>query len=137
MNLNNRFKDAMTNSLVLAERDMNVDGLELPDEAITQAIRDDDIRSVCALCHHTANISGFNGNWASVKRYYSQSLACDPENARALYGLAAAALHEGDPVTGRQYATRGYRSTLRSDGEILKLGLLDLIVKNWPELVEK
>ena len=127
----------MANSLELVERDMNVDGLELLDEAIAEAIRDDDIRRVRTLCHHAASVSRFNGDWVSVKRYYEQSLACDPENARALYGLAAVALHEGDPVTARQYATRCYTSILCSDDEILKLGLLDLIVKNWPELVEK
>jgi Tfp pilus assembly protein PilF len=87
----------------------------------------------CAITQLTSR--DFNGDWASAKRYYSQSLACDPENARAFYGLAAVALHEGDPVTARQYATRCNTSILRSDGEILNL--LDSIVKNWPELVEK
>ena len=66
-----------------------------------------------------------------------QSLAADPENARALYGLASIALDEDDPVTARQYATRCRTSVFRSDDEILKQGLLDLLAKNWPELAEK
>ena len=137
MNLNNRFKDAMTNSLARVERGEHDDALKLLDEAIAEAIRDDDIRWIRTLCHHAANLSRFNGNWASVKRWYEQSLASDPENARALYGLAAVALNENDATTARRYATRCYASILRSDDEILKVGLLDLIAKNWPDLVAK
>jgi tetratricopeptide (TPR) repeat protein len=136
MSVKNRFKDAMANGLALVERGEHVDALKLLDEVIAEAIREHDVLWVRTLCHHAANVSRFTENWASAKRYYEQSLTSDPENARALYGLAAIALDEGDPVTARQYATRCHTSILQTDDGILKQGLVELIAKNWPDLVE-
>jgi Tfp pilus assembly protein PilF len=135
MSAHDRFKDAMTNSLALAERGEHVDALKLLDEAIAEAIREHDVSWIRTLCHHAAIESRFAENWASAKRYYEQSLASDPENASDLYGLAAVALDEGDAVTARQYATRCHTSLLQTDEGILKHGLLDLIAKNWSDLV--
>jgi tetratricopeptide (TPR) repeat protein len=137
MPINARFRDAITSSLELEKRGEHAAALELLDQAITEAIREGDIPWIRTLCHHAAIMSRFIENWASAKRYYEQSLASAPENARALYGLAAVALDEGDPVTARQYATRCHTSILQCDDGILKQGLLDLIAKNWPDLVEK
>jgi tetratricopeptide (TPR) repeat protein len=137
MTANLQFRGAITKSVELEKRGEHAAALALLDEAIAGAIRDGDVRWIRTLCHHAAIISRSTENWASAKCYYEQSLAADPENARALYGLAAAALDESHPVTARQYATRCHASILRSDDEILKMGLLDLIAKNWPDLVEK
>ena len=117
------------------ERGEHVDALKLLDEALADAIRERDVLWIRTLCHHAAIVSRFTENRASSKRYYEQSLASGPENARALYGLAAVALDEGDPVTARQYATRCRASLLQTDDGIWKQGLLDLIAKNWPDLV--
>ncbi len=137
MGVNDRFKAAMTNSLAVVERGEPVDALKLLDEALADAVRERDVLWIRTLCHHAAVVSRFTENWASSQRYYEQSLASDPENARALYGLAAVALDESDPVTARQYATRCRASLLQTDDGILKQGLLDLIAKNWPDLLEK
>jgi Tfp pilus assembly protein PilF len=137
MTTNNRFRDAISKSVELEKRGEHAPAVELSDEAIAGAIRDGDVRWIRTLCHHAAIMSRSAEDRASAKRYYEQSLASDPENARALYGLAAIALHESDPVTARQYATRCHMSMLRSDDEILKASLLDLIEKNWPDLAEK
>ena len=137
MTTDNRFRDVITKSVELEKRGEHAPAMELLDEAIAEAIRDGDVRWISTLCHHAAIISRFTENRASARQYYEQSLAADPENARALYGLASIALDEGDPVTARQYATRCRTSVFRSDDEILKQGLLDLIAKNWPELAEK
>jgi len=83
MSVHDRFKDAMTNSLALAERGKHVDALKLSDEAIAEAIREHHVLWIRTLCHHAAIQSRFAENWASAKRYYEQSLASDPENARA------------------------------------------------------
>jgi tetratricopeptide (TPR) repeat protein len=106
MTINNRFRDAITESVELEKRDEHALALELLDEAIAGAIRDGDVRWIRSLCDHAAIMSRSAEDWASAKRYYEQSLASDPENARALYGLAAIALDESDPVAARQYATR-------------------------------
>jgi|SRR5438477_4997115 len=137
MTTDNRFRDVITKSVELEKRGEHAPAMELLDEAIAGAIADGDVRWIRTLCHHASIISRFTENRASAKRYYEQSLAADPENARALYGLASIALDEGDPVTARQYATRCRTSVFRSDDEILKQGLLDLLAKNWPELAEK
>ena len=137
MTLNNRLKDAITGSLVLFERGDHAEALKVLDEATVEAIREGDVRWIRTLCHHAAIMSRSIENWASAKHYYEQPLASDPENARALYGLAAIALDESDPVTARQYATRCHASIVGTDDEILKVGLLDLIAKKWPDLVEK
>jgi len=137
MPIDGRFKDAITGSLEHEKRGEHAAALELLDQAITEAIREGDIPWIRTLCHHAATMSRSAENLALAKLYYEQSLARDPENGRALYGLAAIALDEGDPVTARQCATRCYTSIQRSDDEILKVGLLDLIAKNWPDLAEK
>ena len=49
--------------------------------------------------------------------------------------LAVIALDEGDPVTAREYAARCHTAILRTDDEILQQALLDLIAKEWPDLV--
>jgi hypothetical protein len=82
-------------------------------------------------------MSRFKENWPSAKRYYGQALASEPENARALYGLAAVARDEGAAITARKYATRCHRLMLPGDDGDLKQSLLDLIAKNWHDLVEK
>ena len=137
MTTDNRFRGVITKSVELEKRGEHAPPMELLDEAIAAAIADGDVRRIRTLCHHAAIISRFTENRASARQYYEQSLAADPENARALYGLASIALDEGDPVTARQYATRCRTSVFRSDDEILKQGLLDLIAMNWPELAEK
>ena len=88
------------------------------------------------LCHHAAIVSRFTKNFASAQHYYEESLAADPENARALYGLATVALDQGQLEIAKQYATRCRTATLWSDDEILKQGLLDLLVKHWPDIAE-
>jgi tetratricopeptide (TPR) repeat protein len=136
MTISNRFKDAITGSLELEKRGEHSAALELLDQAITEAIRKSDIPWIHTLCHHAATMSRFTQNWASAKSYYGQSLASDPENPRALYGLAAIALEEGDPGSARRYARRCRTSILLRNDEILKEGLIDLIEKNWPDLAE-
>ena len=131
-----RFRDAITKSVELEKLGEHASALQLLDQAIAEAIGDDDVPWIRTLCHHAAILSRFTKDWALAKRYYEQSLASDRENARALYGLAAVALDESDPATARQYATRCHMSILLTDDESLRVGLLDLIAKNWPEVVE-
>jgi len=135
MTMNNRFKNAITSSVQL-ERGEHAAAMGLLDSVIAEAIKHGEIRWIRTLCHHAAIMCRFRENWASARAYYEQSLTSDPENARALYGLAAIALDEGDSVAARQYAIRCRTSILRSDDEILGVGPLDLIAKDWPDLVE-
>ena len=133
--MNSRFKNAITNSVELEQRGEHATAMGLLDEVIAEAIRHGEIPWIPTLCHHADIMSRFRENWASARGYYEQSLTSDPENARALYGLATIALDEGDPVTAREYAARCHTAILQTDEEILKQALLDLIAKEWPDVV--
>jgi len=112
------------------ERGEHGKALKLLDDSIAEAKRDHDVSWIRTLCHHAALVSRFNENLTSAQHYYEESLASDPENARALYGLAAVALDQGQLEIAKQYATRCHTAILQCDDEILKQGLLDLMVKH-------
>jgi hypothetical protein len=62
MSVRDRFKDAMTNSLALAEPGEHIDALKLGDEAIAEAIREPDVLRIRTLCHHAAIETRFAEN---------------------------------------------------------------------------
>ena len=134
----NRFRVAITASLKLVERGEQSEALKLLDEAIAEAKREQNVSWIRMLCHHAAIVSRFTENLTSAQHYYEESLASDPENARALYGLATVALDQGHLEIALQYAKRSYTANLRrEDDEVLKQSLLDLLLKHWPDLAEK
>lgn len=131
----NRVKVAISNSLELVEQGKHEAALKLLDESIAEAVRENNVPWIRTLCHHAAIVSRFTENLASAKRYYEQSLNSDPENARALYGLATVALDQGEPDIAKQYAIRCRTAILQSDDELVRM-LLDLVVKHWPDLAK-
>ena len=133
----NRFKVAMTGSLKLVGRGEHAEALKLLDEAIAEAKRDQNVSWIRTLCHHAAIVSRFTENLTAAQHYYEESLASDPENAKALYGLATVALDHGHLGTAEQYAKRSHTAILRrDDDDVLKQGLLDLLLKHWPDIAE-
>jgi tetratricopeptide (TPR) repeat protein len=108
--------------------------LKLLDESITEAIRENQVSWVRTLSHHAAVISKFAGNLQLVKHYYEQSLAFNPDNPRALYGLAEVAREQGETEIARQYAVRCHKAIEESEDETVKQALLELLVKHWPEV---
>jgi Tfp pilus assembly protein PilF len=138
MTESNKFRVAITDSLELVERGEHAEALNLLDQSIVKAKREHDVSWIRTLCHHAAIVSRFTGNFASAQRYYEESLAADPENARALYGLATVALDGGDLEIARQYAERCHTAVSRLENDdVLKQGLLDLVLKHWPDIAEK
>lgn len=81
----NQFRVAITSSLELVERGEHAEALKLLDESIAAAKREHDVPLIRTLCHHAAIVSRFTENLASAQHYHEESLAADPENARALY----------------------------------------------------
>ncbi len=132
-----RFRDAMSNSVRLLERDEHQEALKLLDESIAEAIQQRQISWIHILCHHAAVISNFMGDLQLEKHYYEQSLASNAENPMALYGLAKIAREQGELEIARQYAERCHKAIVEGDDEIVKAGLLDLVVMHWPELGQK
>jgi Tfp pilus assembly protein PilF len=133
----NRFKIAITSSLKLVENGEHEEALKLLDDSIAEAKQDHNVPWIRTLCHHAAIVSRFTENLTSARRYYEESLTSDPENPRALYGLAAVALDQGELELAKQYATRCHAAILRCEDEVLKQGLLDLLVKHWPDITGK
>jgi|SRR5271168_4678390 len=131
-----QYRDAITKSINLVEQNKSAEALKLLDEAIAEAIQEQQISRICTLCHHAAILSKFTDNLPLARRYYEQSLASDPENARALYGLAVTTLDQGSPEIAKQYATRCHKVLLQSEDGVLKKGYLDLIAKHWPDISE-
>jgi len=127
----------MSNSVRLLQRDECEAALRLLDESIAEAVREHQISWIRTLCHHAAVVSNFMGNSQLEKHYYEQSLAFDPENPRALYGLAKLAREQRAPEIARQYAARCHRAIVEGNNDILKDSLLESVVKHWPEVAEK
>jgi hypothetical protein len=102
-----------------------VDGnqaLQLLNDAIAIAIREQEHRWVLALTHHAAVISEL------VRHYYQQSLWFDSENPGALLGLARASKEQGQPEVGKGYAIRCYKALLDGD-HFLKDAYLDTLLR--------
>jgi len=130
----NRFRYAMIGSVDLAQQGKDREALRLVDEAIAEAIREQQIPWIRTLCHHAAVISYHLRDQQLVKQYYEQSLASDPENPEALYGLAKLADEQGHHEIAKQYAARCHKAIVQGNDEIMKQGLLYLVVKRWPEV---
>lgn len=129
-----QFRDAMINSARLLQEDDYAAALRLVDNALAQAVGAGASRWVKILCHHAAIISEFSGDVELAKRYYEQSLAVNPENSRALYGLARLSSERGAAEVAKQYAAKCYRALMRIDDDMLSQEWLELLLKNWPEL---
>ena|ERR1700691_3397622 len=133
----NEFKQAMTSSTKLMQEGTNEQALRLLDETIVEAVRQQDILWIRVLCRHASVVANAMGNFELERQYHEQSLAVSPEDPIALYGLAKVALKLGELTVAQQHAKKCYEAILRSDDEIVKEGLLDMVLKDWPEVARK
>ena len=129
-----RLRSAVNSSIELTKSGEYRQALRLLDDAISEATRDGENRFVPTLCHHAAVICRSQRDLQTATHYYEQSLTCNPENPRALYGLAVVVFEEGQADRAKQYAARCYRSLLENDDYRFKTELLDLVLQLWPEL---
>jgi tetratricopeptide (TPR) repeat protein len=128
-----QYRDAMTASTKLMQQNDNEEALRLLDDAIAMAISENENRWVLTLGHHAAVISNFLGNFSRVKHYYQKSLEFNPENPRALAGLADVAQEQGELELAKEYATRCHKALAEGD-DFLKDARLETLLKKWPEL---
>jgi tetratricopeptide (TPR) repeat protein len=129
-----RYRDAMSATTKLMQQDRNEEALRLLDDAITVAMSENESRWVLTLSHHAAVISNFLGNLKLEKRYYQQSLSFNPENPRALLGLANVSEEQGEPELAKSYAARCYKALTDGD-DFLKDSLLERLLNKWPEVL--
>jgi hypothetical protein len=107
--------------------------LQLLDKAITEAAKENWNRSIITLCSHAAILCTFKDNLPLRRHYYQFSLQHNPEDYRALYGLAKVFLEEGQAELARQYAKQSYDIIHASDDPIAH-HLLDSINVHWPDI---
>jgi tetratricopeptide (TPR) repeat protein len=88
------YRTAISVSTKLMRQDKQ-EALRLLDDAIAMAASENENQLALALTHHAANISRFLGDLPRVKHYYQESLKFNPENPRALSGLADVAKKRG------------------------------------------
>ena len=127
-----RYYDVMNLSTKLIQLKDNEGALRLLDDAIATAIGEQANRWVLILCQHAAVISKFLGNLPRVKHYYEKSLEFNPENGRALAGLADVAKKQGELASAKQYMARYYNAP-EEDEDFLKKERLETLLKKWPE----
>jgi tetratricopeptide (TPR) repeat protein len=131
-----RYRDAMSASTKLMQQGENEEALRLLDGAIAMAISENESRWLLTLSHHAAVISNFLGSFSRVKHYYEKSLTFNPENPRALAGLADVAKEQGELELAKEYAARCYRALIEGD-DFLKKERLETLLKKWPEVAER
>jgi tetratricopeptide (TPR) repeat protein len=130
-------RNAMRASTKLMESGQYEEALAILDRAIKSSLAaSPDTAWIRTLYHHAAVIADFAAKPDLVKRYYEESLRCDPKNPRALYGLAKAYSDEGDVQLSVSYAKRCY-DVLNEGTHSENRGLLQLIAKRWPELAKR
>jgi tetratricopeptide (TPR) repeat protein len=127
------YRDAMSSSARLAQQGDTEEALRLVDGAIARAISESENQWVLTLSHHAAVISDFLGNLCLVKEYYEKSLEFNPENPRALEGLADVAKEQGEFELAKQFAARCYKALIEGD-DFLKKERLETLLKKWPEV---
>jgi|HubBroStandDraft_3_1064219.scaffolds.fasta_scaffold73277_2 tetratricopeptide (TPR) repeat protein len=132
-----RLKAAMNGSIRLSQLGQNQEALKLLDDTIAEAIQEGRNSWMLTLSRHAAVLCSHRGDLNLAKHYYEQALAYNPENSSALYGLACVSLQLGDTQSAKEFAKRSYEAILRGDDDIVKAGLLDLIVKQWPEITTR
>ena len=130
-----RYRAAMSASAKLSQQDKDEEALRLLDEAIAMAESEKENRWVLTLSHHAAAISKFLGNPQQAEQYYQKSLAFNPENPRALSGLADIAKEEGNLELAKKYAGRCYKALIKGD-DFLKVARLETLLKKWPEVAQ-
>jgi tetratricopeptide (TPR) repeat protein len=130
------YRDAMSSSVKLAQHDDNETALQLLDRAIARAISENQNQWVLTLSHHAAVIAhhfavkpGDVADLSRVKHYYNQSLTFNPENPRALEGLADVAREQGEHDVAKQYAARCYKVLVEGDDWLKKERLESLLAK--------
>lgn len=129
------YRDAMSSSVRLSQQDQNQEALRILDEALARAMRQNENRWVLTLSHHAAVISKFVGDLERGRSYYQKSLELNPDNPRALLGLADVAKAQGDLELAGGYAKRCHKALIEGD-DFLRNELLELLLKKWPDATE-
>ncbi len=128
---------AMLQSARLWVKGHSSEALNILDEWIAKAERENEIDWVDTLCGQASMIAGEAGDLRLVKQYCEKVLSQKGETtfdwAMAHYRLADAMFRHGEIDTARQHAAKSYALVAHPTRDEDR-GLLELLVKNWPEI---
>lgn len=123
---------AVQESTKLAQSGEPLKALELLDNSIAVAARENWNRALETISRHAAIIAESTGDLTRAKSYNEQTLARAPENPMALYEMAKILSEQGEIERARKYASRRYQVSVRGGTEIDR-ARVELLGKHWPE----
>ena len=131
------FREAMRRSTRLMQEEKYEEALEILDGAIALAMQAGENSYASTLCHHAANIARFGESADRARHYYEQSLVSNPENPRALEGLAEISGQRGHIKVALEYARRSYEALMKSEDDLFKQSRLERLLRKWPGVISK
>ena len=126
---------AVQESTKLSQSGEFLKALELLDNSMAVAVRENWSRALETISRHAAIIAESSGDLARAKSYNERTLACAPENPMALYGMAKILSEQGQSELAREYAARCYEVSLRGGTDVDR-ARVELLGKHWPEFGE-
>jgi hypothetical protein len=128
---------AMLESVRLWGKNQTSEALQILDEWIARAERENEIDWVNMLCGQASMIAGWMNDLGLVKLYCEKVLSHGSETtfdwAMAHYRLADAMFRHGEVDLAKQRAARSYALVAHQTRDEDR-GLLELLVKVWPEI---
>jgi hypothetical protein len=128
-------KDTIGQSSELWRRGQPQEALKLLDDCIAGAKRQKLDLWIKILSMHASVICESIGDLGLVRRYCEQVLACEPDNALALFKLAEALFQQRQTDLAKNFAAKSYALVANST-TVFHRGLGELLTVKWPEIRE-
>jgi tetratricopeptide (TPR) repeat protein len=125
----------ITRSIELAKAGEMETALELLDDSLSEAIREDRSDLIRVLSGHAEVLATASGDVRRVRSYYEQRLPHVPDPAFALYNFARMLSRLGELDQAREYAAKSYELS-RSEVTDADQDLVKAILTQWPDLDE-
>ncbi len=128
---------AMIESARVWGKDRNPDALKIIDEWIAKAEAEKEFAWVDVLCGQASMIAGEMDDLRLIEQYCEKVLSHENEailtTALAHYRLADAMFRHDKVELAKQHAAKS-RNLVANSSEIEDRGMLELLVKRWPEI---
>jgi hypothetical protein len=128
-------KDTIEQSSSLWKRGQHQDALKLLDDCIAGAKQQKLDLWIKILSMHASVICESIGDLGLARRYCEQVLACEPDNALALFKLAEVLFQRRQTNLAKNFAAKSY-ALLANSTTVFHRGLAELLTLKWPEIRE-
>jgi hypothetical protein len=126
-------KRLVNESSELSKRGEHLKALEILDDGIARAVRENRPIWIRVLSRHASALADEMGDLGLVREYRERCAADDPDNPLALCSLANVLHRLGEDDLGKQHALRSYRLSSRLDTEVHR-ALVESLLQMWPDL---